>query len=108
MGVLTSGKGKVQRITVDWANINADAVEAGTPFGADGKIHDDINALGILMRQITKPWDGTAEILTAGFCDKAEMESLSGLPLSNEVQSALHDIKFGTDGVVNCMVAVAG
>ena len=109
MSVLSKAKGKIERITVDWAHIDASEVQAGTPFGADGQIHNDGDARGLLMSTINEPWSGTAEIITAGYVDKVEAETLSGIELTNEAQCAMHDIHFsGTGGKVDSMVAVAG
>ena len=109
MSILSKAKGKIERITVDWDNIEDTEVQAGTPFGADGQIHNDGEARGLLMGTINAPWSGTAEIITAGYVDKLEAETLSGVELTNEAQCALHDIHFsGTGGKVDSMVAVAG
>ncbi len=109
MSVLSSAKGKVERVTLDWANITPTEVQAGTPIGADGQIHNDGSAKGLLMRTVNEPWDGTAEIITAGYVDKVEAQELSGLTLTNEAQCAMHDIHFaGVAGKVDSMVAVAG
>jgi hypothetical protein len=108
MSILNSAKGKFQRIQIDWDSIDGTAIPAGTPLGADGQIHNDGAALGILTSSVSYPWNGTGDILTAGYVDRAEAEAASGLVLSNEAQAALHDVKFDSQGKINSMVAVAG
>ena len=109
MSVLSSARGRIEWIELDWDNITPSEIPAGTPIGADGQIHNDGSAKGLLIRTANEPWSGKVEIITAGYVDKVEAESLSGLTLSNEALCALHDIHCaGTAGKMVSMVAVAG
>lgn len=96
MSILWDNQGKVKKITVDWANIDADTVDAGTPMGNDGQVHNDAEAIGMLMNRITKPWDGTCDVLVAGFVDVAEV----AVELADAAINAMHGIRFVEDGVI--------
>ena len=107
--VLMNSKGKIETVVLDWDNIAVDEIPAGTPIGADGRIHNDGQARGLLMRTENEPWSGTADIIVAGYVDLAEAEEKSGVTLSNEAMNAMHNVIFsGNNGKVVGMVAVAG
>lgn len=108
MSFLSKAKGKKIEIALDWANIEDDALGAGTPIGSDGQVHNDGQAVGVLMDTADRLWSGTVVVLCAGYVDKEEAETLSGITLTNEAQAALHDIKFSGEDRIDSMVAVAG
>ena len=107
--ILEKAKGKIEWVTLDWENITPNEIPAGTPIGADGRIRNDGQAKGLLMRTANEPWSGAVEIITAGYVDLTEAETVSGVELTNEAKCALHDIHFsGASGKMVSMVAVAG
>ena len=106
---LEKAKGKVERVTLDWGNITPSELPAGTPIGADGRVHNDGSAKGLLMRTVNEPWSGTGEIITAGYVDLVEAQESYGSALTNEARCALYDIHFsGSARKMVSAVAVAG
>lgn len=100
MGMLNNVKVKeAQWITLDWANIEGNVVEAGTPIGADGQIHNDANAIGILLKSCDRVWNHKGEIMIEGRIDEAERQELTDAALSDACRNALHTIQLVSDGV---------
>lgn len=95
--ILVKSKGKVETIKLDWDNIEPDEILAGTPIGEDGQIHNDGKAKGVLVRTVSRLWDGTADILVAGDVDTLEAETIAGVAINSKAKKALHDITFSGD-----------
>lgn len=84
-------------ITIDWEAINSDFLLAGSPFGSDGRIHNDEKCIGIVASDCEPRYNGTVEVIVAGMIDKAEAESNSGIVLSKKALSAMSNIRFTND-----------
>ncbi len=94
MGMLTNYKAiKARWIDIDWENISRDFVEAGTPIGADGMIHNDSIAIGILLKSCDRQWTPRGELMLEGCIDDAERLKVSNIKLTKSCIHALH-IKF--------------
>ena len=110
MGMLTKYSGKQRWIDIDWDHVEADYIEAGTPIGGDGQIHNDSDALGILIKAVDREYRTDGEILVHGFCDEADRLAVSGLQLTTECKIALQGIVLVQDGerLPHIAIAVAG
>ena len=101
-------KGKKRYIKVNWDAIGTDTLLAGTPIGADGEIHNDNAACGIVVRDITKRYQSDALTICEGWLDKAEAAEMSGITLSNECLLTLDAITFiCEDGTASPRISIA-
>ena len=105
--MLTKFGGKQIWVDLDWDNITTDSIAAGTPIGADGLVHNDSQAIGILLKQCDRTYLCDGEILIAGFIDETERYAVSGVKLSSECRAALN-IAFKVGGASIGNIAVAG
>lgn len=109
MSMLTNYGGKKKWIDIDWSNVDGNTIEAGMPIGADGQIHNDANAIGILVKSCDSRFTRDGEILIAGYCEEAERKTVSGVSLSSECRVALDGIALiNANGSHLGNVAVAG
>lgn len=99
MGMLQNIETKEGRwITLDWDHIAGDAVEAGMPIGADGQIHNDEAAVGILLKSCDRAWNHRAEVMIEGRIDEVERKAATGIELTKECMNALRFIQLHKNG----------
>lgn len=81
-------------VDIDWTETELDIIPEGTPFGADGKIHNDKYAIGFLSEPCERCWQNSVVVYTNGIVDKDELEAACGLTLSCDAISAMPNIVF--------------
>ena len=85
-------------IKICWDDVGFDIIKAGSPFGSDGRIHNDSKACGIVQGDCERRYCGIANVIIAGHVSKLEAENLSGIKLTKEAISAMNGIRFTDDG----------
>jgi len=95
-------------VNIDWAETNLDLIPMGTPFGKDGCIHNDKDAIGFLSESCERTWQDSVVVYTSGVVDLDELEQACGLTLTSEAIAAMRNIVFMKGDKVLPSLAVAG
>lgn len=94
--------GRYREVVMDWSNITL-PLKAGTPISAAGEVANTASAIGLNPDKVIEqtPMPRSIFILDAGDVDLAEVETLSGLTLTDACKHALDGIRFHkADGTV--------
>lgn len=83
-------------VRIDFSTVEGDVVRAGTPISRDGKIANNADAFGILLRDTWRV-SPFAKICIDGFIDFPLAQEHSGVVLTPEAKAAMKNVVFVGD-----------